>query len=1140
MSEPLSFSGAIATDVLVGRRDELDRIRHAVNPSERSAFRCVLLKGEGGKGKTRLLREVCLQLGVSDELSTGASRRSRDWNLEQVIALPLIDVADPRLHGVVPFLREIRRGFRSYAWISAETMFAEFDKAMADYEDARETGMFAADTDLLQDAFTKAYASVTSAHRVVWVLDTMEQLFPPPPEIDYLFNELNITAASLDLTTYDWLLKLIAEHPPNTTMILAGRPEPGTWANELKLAAQPKPQQDRRLPALRASLEREVVAQAEDGVVVLPVGPSLDSLSATGDTVITLDLRDFDPLETRTYLRELSQQLSSELAHQPVAEYLHDFLDDTEQPEVLYWLTGGNPVRLALYIDLLVSVDIYPEEFRYKLETLRAMEPKQLELLRSGIDNALLTYLAQRLDEPDGQVLEYLAITRRGLDVERLAYIWSGDHGEAKAAFGRLRRLSFVKYRPDGRYFLHDEFYTIYQRGFTLENEAQQTANREYRGQIFKKLIDLCEEQYSQCSEQIYEMTTKLHEVNLKRQKTVNEKSDDLQNEHAFLKRDIAMNRQKRQQLIAEQAHYSLYRDPLSGFKDTYFELVEQALSAYDLELAAQLQSEVDLFFFGIASDLNRRQTGFEQFDWDLLRFAVVYDRVTSWIRRLSRLGKYEHVKDFTDAALQTCDQLIHDLYGWASAIRATPDGEFLRTQARLEWKAFQLNAAILQGKTLSESIVQIEQIAENFADIMSGNYQGFGALQLDIHKIRKRLLNARAHCLISAGYGYTTLFLFDQAESRYSEADRLLVETGLEVLLARVKNDLSRVLGELGHMDRALRLCDEGMRIRRALGFDAMRALSFNTMALIYNRSARQREALYHAQEALSLFRQLANERGVGLALLQIAEAQRRICNFEVSEARRYGSAYKRDYSATFSAAKAELQEAETIFSGTFKEEARLLEVKIELGCLERDWAAILDQKAGGDHFTNAETYFYHAIDIAVENNYEQQLLAARVSRAWLYKKCDLNEEAQQLAREALISVPARYHLESPEFLDDSSSSNSMIFRHLSKIYSLLAGIPPETPQHFYPILESHMLAIAYQQLFSQYESWFLRVNKRAFYSTLSKFKLRFPEMRSQIWQTANQVIETNHLAKLGPDFDLNSIIDIINDVFPQRTDSS
>src|SRR5215510_8702045 len=108
VSEFLPFSGAIATDILVGRQREMEEIRAAIfGPEVRQLFRCVLLKADGGKGKTRLLNEVCKQLTEHNSADRVVAGQPDEANIP-VVVLPLIDVADPYLHSVVAFLQVIR------------------------------------------------------------------------------------------------------------------------------------------------------------------------------------------------------------------------------------------------------------------------------------------------------------------------------------------------------------------------------------------------------------------------------------------------------------------------------------------------------------------------------------------------------------------------------------------------------------------------------------------------------------------------------------------------------------------------------------------------------------------------------------------------------------------------------------------------------------------------------------------------------------------------------------------------------------------------------------------------------------------------------------------------------------------------
>src|SRR5262249_4428325 len=118
---------------------------------------------------------------------------------------------------------------------------------------------------------------------------------------------------------------------------------------------------------------------------------------AKGSACIHLDLVDFNAEETRAYLQTLQKQLANEPAYCDIAEDLADVLADLERPNVLHYLTGGNPVQLALYIDLLVSGSTYPELFRYDLTTIENLPETERRTLKEDLDSTLLAYLTRRL-----------------------------------------------------------------------------------------------------------------------------------------------------------------------------------------------------------------------------------------------------------------------------------------------------------------------------------------------------------------------------------------------------------------------------------------------------------------------------------------------------------------------------------------------------------------------------------------------------------------------------------------------------------------------------------------------------------------------------------------------------------------------
>jgi tetratricopeptide (TPR) repeat protein len=1041
MTQSTVFLGALTTHRLVGRKAELAALQKVIFPDDRRSFQCLILQARGGKGKTRLLRETYERLGM--ERSTNPDHGS--WATEGVIALPLIDLGDVALQPVVGFMREVRQGF-GHVLSTHKAAFAHFDAAWLNYELARD-GQVDFDTvhrrtQELLNAFESDYRALIERVRVIWVLDTLEQLFSLPPEIVTLLDEVAVGSAELEQTTYTWLLAFIARAPLNTTLLLAGRPEPERWLADLSMAIPEEMQEP-------------------------------------------LEVADFTLQETELYVRYLYEQLAANPATQQTAIDLHEATDEADEIIHLHRLTRGNPIRLALYIDLFVNADPLPEVLR-RPEQLATLSDAEVARLQEELDHDLLAYLARQLTEPEPQVLEYLSVMRRGLDQVRLSYLWDTTEDAAVArVLKSLERFSFIKRRGDTLY-LHDEFYTIYQQNMVRQPEAGQQAERARQQDVFRRLVRFCQRRTLELTQEIYKVQDRLA--------TLDQNSPDYLPTKDLFRR----LRAERRRVRAERVHYGLYLNPVDGLNNLYFRIAGQAFLANEQDLDELLQSEVTIFFFGPNVDYNRQQTGIDQNQWKILRFHVLHERVARWIKRLTSLGLREKAQAFAERAKELHQDLAARLYPEVEDLHNDPAGALICRLFGLEWEAFRGFAAVFTGDDLARAAAELDEtISRIEEELRADRREQNGLLSVQLPEFKWRLLNVLAESMEFAGFAYANLYDFKQAEQRYRRADRILDTTGFQTLQAEVKNDLSRVLGELGALHEALALCQEGLEVRKLYGFDYLRGLSLNTLALINTRSARPTRALVHAHEALKLFRQIGNSRGIGLALIQVAEARRRFWGLTAEELRSDPTRTSKIDRGLLREVEPLLQEAERLFSDEFLSPPRLIEVRIEFGCLYRDWAGFFGLAEAQEQFDKAQELLSSAMELA-RDNYPQHFLSACVNLAWLYAYCKMPDLAVEQAAEALGKVPASHVFNREHPIDLASATNVAYFRELSKLSSLYAVELLANSDNLEALLRAHIFAVTYLQLFSRYDPYYLSVTKRQLSRLVNRLKGRAAEVEA------------------------------------------
>ncbi len=1089
MHEGSLLAGALATHELVGRNAELEALHAAIFPADPDAFCCLVLSAGGGLGKTRLLREVFERLTLNPA-SPNPNQGSWGRPGQRVVGLDLIDLADVSLHPVVGFLREVRERFGKALMGEAVTAFARFDKAWLAYEQARDGELDFAEvtrrTNQLLEAFRLDYAALSTQMRVVWILDTLEQLYGLPPEIAAYFELLQIESRDLGQNTYSWLLDdVIRSRPARTTLLLAGRPEPSRWLKEVQ--------------------------------AVLPA-----------DALPPIELGDFSTEETQRYLEVLCAQLARMPNLEQRALALHEATNEPHEIANLQRLTGGNPIRLALYIDLFFNAELLPEPFGDPNSTA-TLSPAEVEALRARLDTDLLNHLTEHLQHPEPQVLEYLSVMRRGLDPARLKMLWQPDDDSLiDQTFERLQRLSFIKVRRQTLY-LHDEFYSIYQRN--LANKADQPdlqqAERLRQRDIFSRLIDYSQERalglvqeaamvQAAISELVAEeppsaMRKKPFKALRTFYRSTIKRLSSLSPNYLAQKRQFRDLRAERRSFRVERLHYALYNDPRSGLNNLFFRIAGQAFLANELDLDELLQSEVSSFFFGANQELNRVQTGVDPTEWQLLRFHVVYERVARWIRRLTQLLKRDTAQELARLARSRHRELVARFYPDLVPLYAQPEGALIARLFEHEWDACRCFAAIYAGGELSGPINELECLIDEFEAVLRSD----GLLRTAALKdFRWRTQNLLAECMHFSGFAHATLYEFKLAEIFYRRAKQILDKTGFSTLQSDVQNGLARVLGERGNLFEALALCEEALAVRERNGFELLRGLSRNTLALINTRNNRPTRAREHAEIALTIFRQLNNPTAIGLALIQLAEARRRVWNITADEVRNEQMARHRVDSLLLADATAMLDEAERLFAD--RSQARMAEILIERGCLYRDWAAFFGIDQTRKIYDQARDAYRKAMEVADAHNYPKHYVSACVNLTWLYARSGDAQLAEEMAARARSRVPEEYHFTTARSVNPDAVSVTF-FRELSKLHALYAQVlVPDTNRE--GRLRQHIFAITAMQLFSPFNPYYLDLNKRQLASFITT-NFPQPAARQELGQLTQQIIAEYHLDALrGP----------------------
>lgn len=950
-----AFTAAQQTSRMINRQDKLDQLKLAVcRPG--ADTRVVIIEAAGGLGKTRLLYESLWRAGNPNIFPLrGAPPPDEAWNCG-VIALDPLDFTEIRLHAVEDF----RERLRDAANWHEGTVFPNYDAARIAYRRRRKDHVdyeaIKAATAAANKTFFEDYRELAKTYRLVWGLDTAEQLnYAGAPWLREL-----LTAEDLGFSTRDQLLSLLEMGQlPNTTILLAGRPSAGDYFAELKNRA-----------------------------------------TKGNFTVETINLDVFELKDTRTYLEQLAKDYEA-FTGQPdydpdIAEALNAVAEAEDRVEVLHRYTGGRPVLLALFTDVLAEGKEEPEALQDTPEEAKKRIKKQsLETIQFEIEKGFIKLIFAKTGDIRSQILTALARARRGLDVSRLHYIlgskpgeafetWRGDPGlkeEIEQALAEnnphsLRHLSFVKRGFGGRLILQDELYRIYDRrmaGDTTDCEDETRA----RTNLYNQLLEFAITETEQ----------------LKQERERNRKEDEdslywespgraLSRTFRYLGPEEESRRSELEEQIfeaeLESLHYKLRLDPDAGINDSYLDLAEQLQRAGDVTYDVLTQVEMWRFIqYDQKEEYWRAFVDLDPDRWPSLERLVAADEPTRWIKRFFFRAQYRRGVEFAG-------QVEKAIEGLPEQFQATLKHPFFHSELAC-WRAF-CHTYLSQG--VRNQIDTLRQVAAEVIQLLAAESLKDSQLGLKATIAQSRLRRIIGYVYNVLGYSLTTLGHYREASQAYTESLRYLHDIAFMTVQAVVRNNLSRALSELGFITRATRICRDALALRQELGYENPIAASHSTLALIYNNGLQPENAWVEAAKAVAYFRKLEDERRLGLAMHHLAEALRRLATSPKEKAD--------SPEQLFETAGEAISEAVRLFDNQ-QEKMRRIEVGIEQGCLFRDQMYYLKQQPEAEqnewmakqiqrYRERAINTLKRALALAQELDYPRHQLDAQVDLLWTY----------------------------------------------------------------------------------------------------------------------------------------------------------
>jgi hypothetical protein len=1021
---------------LVGRQKQLAEIRQAIF-TEGNECRIILIKGAGGLGKTRLIEETLARLGNPEKRELyGPITEQDDWLKQEtrpVIAANLLDLADIWLQARQYFLQTLGD---SQTW-QEQVHFGHYMLAHNRWRRLSESGVDHAGTRqaaaAAEAAFWQDYQAIAARQRIVLPLDTAESLATVSSQ--WLIEHDLLQPEDLRFNTQQWLLDQIeAGRFTNTTLIMAGRDsssEGGPYFERIEALAA---REDIACEIASVFVEPFTLAETADYFALLQEDQALSTADSSPS-----------PATTKAYIQAVLQML----------------LDDEEKLQVLHLYTGGQPIRLALYTDVLVESSSIPEPLQQTLAEAQAHtksrgeETPQLLEVRRQIEAEFIDILFGAENNLHARILRSLARSTRGLSPEQVHFIldrdpavsiadWQPDKqrlAEIEAVMQKLRSLSIVKPKPGNRLGLQDEMYRIFAECMAA-NEQTRQKEKAARQWEYKQLFERADKH----RQALYDQDERLMRDDLERIRP-ERPANILSTRMAVLTAAAAEERSRLEQALLndelEYLHYALLIDPVFHFNYTYYNLANDRVNAYKEDQVALFQAEMwralnDEYAFKFI-DLPPRPVATRRGEDALtvLRRAAQTNDAVNWIVRFYLYGQYQKAIDLAqqiEAKIATLPN-PHERHSW---------GHTLARRERDLWVSFCrifLGASLTEHNQAAKEIVaDLEALSRVDTDTMVFPERGAeGERGMKGHPAQDRL-----HFIITLtynrlGYGLAMEGDFEAAVDAYTRSlqyARTLPHPLLASQEATVRNNLARALAELGKK-RANRVCRDGLALRIKLGDWLPIAVSYNTLALIQNTLYMPVQALDAAARAWAIAQRVANPRTQGLVLLQLGESLRRLVGASRTEAVTLSDAPEEVYRE----AERALQQAVEIFAAG-EEKLRLVEAYIQIGCLYRDWTQLIEKGTvttiWQQHKQNALFYLNQAVKLAHQLDNIRYQLVALVDIAWMRYYAAEYEAVDDIYKQVKILAPTQAQFQVGYPPPQREEVHNYIFWHLAKIYGL------------------------------------------------------------------------------------------------------
>lgn len=686
----------------------------------------------------------------------------------------------------------------------------------------------------LGDYFAQGFNDLSANRRIILCLDTVETIQYESDEVQNLLQDLVGTKLTA-MEVKDWLITNIPKLK-NAVIIFAGRPSP--------------------------KLEE-------------------DFQSHFGDVLQSIRLVGLEESEVPEYLKAIGEVVPE------VYEGLQKESGLPEWYKVVHLCTGGEPLSLALTVEVLRNNLPLPSLFGRSWREVCAKTPEEVVAIREEVEKALLeTFFTEKGSDDIAVTLPFLAITPKGIDAELLEMLVARGHEvdpewvremwsreRCVAVLKKLRGenehpgLSFVKPRPQFT-FLHDKMY-------------------ELMDHYLATLLPVFNQNLLSFQQVILEYyDSKLQE---------------------------AKGRQ-RQDLLVDRLFYQLLANPSKGYAE-YSRLSDEAIMSHETSFDMRLRDEMLRFFRPDEPDNPNLQRA-QRRDPGMTANRINRGLAIRWVRRLVAAGEYELAENAArrvqESELATPEKIADDPY--FSPILLTYQGE----------------AMAYRGQDFSGAMAVLREAINRFdlAQPEPGSYLGW---MKDLHL---------GHAYCDLGYVYARLKMYESAAREYSEALPRLRRTKLLGQQASTLTNLAYAYSLLGKLDEATTLCRDALDLWRREGYRYGEGLSLNTLGLIFTERGIYDAAGAYCRDALRIFEELEDQRGIGLACNALGRISRREGMRDIYTIQKAEEFFRE--------AEEVLSRSVGVFTGPVPERARVVESYNERGCTYRDWAKLLRSVEG------------------------------------------------------------------------------------------------------------------------------------------------------------------------------------------------